>query len=826
VIYPSTFEQKIGFDRIRQMISENCLCELGRNRVESMSFQTSMEIIKHELSLTEELRQILLIDTIFPQENYIDATECLLKIKVPGNYPDVSDLNNLRLSLDTIKTLTRFFLSDESREKYPVLCREASMVKLFPFVSDQIDRIINKYGQVKDNASPTLKEIRDTIKQKQVTVARRLQNILKMGQQDGLIEADAEITLRDGRPVIPVTAGNKRKISGLVLDESATGKTVYIEPSEVVELNNELRELEYAERREIIAILKLFADNIRTYIPELTEGYTFLGTIDFLRAKAKLALKINAILPILQEEKQFNWRNAVHPLLYLSHKNDNKEIVPLSINLDQTNRILLISGPNAGGKSVCLKTTGLLQYMLQCGMLVSLLENSEMCLFEKIFIDIGDEQSLENDLSTYSSHLLNMKHFVKNANQNTLVLIDEFGSGTEPTLGGAIAEALLEELNNIGVYGVITTHYANLKHVASATPGIINGAMLFDTQKIQPLFKLAIGRPGSSFAIDIARKIGLPENILKGASEKVGEDYVNFEKHLREILRDKKYWEEKRTKIRKVEKILDDLYENYSTELEDIQKERKKILSQAKADAQILLKETNKKIENTIREIKEQNADKEKTRILREQLEQYKNELNAEPEESEIYNKKISELQKAGRRLAKHSPELKEAKIERKKVLDPKNHELEAGDQVRMKGLDTVGEILSKNDKTILVAFGSMITTVDPEKLEWVKGNREKQGGKSRLSISENFSERKLNFKSEIDIRGKRAEEAMTIVSTLIEDAILVSVKHIRILHGKGNGILRQMIREYLKTVNVVKSIRDEHADRGGTGITIVELDL
>lgn len=825
MIFPSTFENKIGFDRIRKLVADNCLCELGRLRASAMSFQSSYEDVCYELDLTEELRKIILFEENLPQEQYIDSTSCLKKIRIEGAYPEIHELNDLRLSLNTIKALTRFLLGQEMKEKYPVLCSEAETVKLFPFVSDRIESILDKNGRIKDNASKDLKDIREELKQKQSSVTRKMLSILKSARQDGIVDADAEITLRNGRPVIPIVAGNKRKLSGLIHDESATGKTIFIEPSEVVELNNEIRELEYAEHREIIRILIEFANEIRPFIDSLLEAYDFLGKMDFLRAKARMAISINGIRPILHKSKSFDWKRAIHPLLFLSHKTENKEVVPLNINLNELNRILLISGPNAGGKSVCLKTTGLLQYMLQCGLLVPMSENSETCLFHNIFIDIGDEQSLENDLSTYSGHLLNMKHFVKHADKNTLILIDEFGAGTEPALGGAIAEAILTELNEQGVYGVITTHYGNLKHFASESPGIVNGAMLFDTQKIKPLFTLAIGRPGSSFAIDIARKIGLPENILKVASEKVGEDYVNFEKHLREIIRDKKYWEEKRTRIRKVEKTLDELYANYNSELEDLQKERKKILQEARSEAQNILKDANKQIENTIREIKESNADKAKTKEIREKFEDFKNLIDPKNEIEDPFNKKMNELRQAGQHLIKNSPELKDAKVIQKKTTKEDDNELSVGDNVRIKELDTIGEILEINDKSLLISIGNMITTIDPSKVELFIGENKDKGKRSQRSYSEGMSERKLNFKPEIDVRGKRADEALHIVREFIDNAAMVSIKELIILHGKGNGILRQLIRDYLKTVNLVKSVRDAHADRGGTGITIVELD-
>jgi DNA mismatch repair protein MutS2 len=512
--------------------------------------------------------------------------------------------------------------------------------------------------------------------------------------------------------------------------------------------------------------------------------------------------------------------------LFLSHRIEEKEVIPLDIELNKKNRILLISGPNAGGKSVCLKTVGLIQYMLQCGFLVPMSENSEVCLFKNIFLDIGDEQSLENDLSTYSSHLLNMKQFVRSADEHTLFLVDEFGSGTEPALGGAIAEAILEELNMKGAFGVITTHYANLKHFASETPGIINGAMLFDTQQIKPLFKLSIGKPGSSFAIDIARNIGLSEHILKRASEKVGDQYVNYEKHLREILRDKKYWEEKRLRIRNVERILDNLYLKYSTELEDVQKERKKIIQEAREEASNLIREANKNIERTIREIKESNAEKEKTRDAREHLRKFKAALNDEGAYTDGFDEKLKELHRAGQRLAQHSPELSESKVNENKKKKEQKLDFKAGDTVRLIGLDTTGEILEVNDKTLLVAFGNMITSVEHNKVEHADPDSIKKSGNRESVFTGDIAQRKLKFRPEIDVRGMRGDEALSRVQELIDDAVLTGVRNLKVLHGKGNGILRQLIREYLSTVDCIKSINDEHADRGGAGITLIELEL
>ncbi|MGD2035684.1 MAG: Smr/MutS family protein [Bacteroidales bacterium] len=823
MIFPDSFENKIGFDRVRQMISDYCLCRLGKNRADQMAFDTAADSIEHELNLTEDIRKILQFEENFPQDNYIDSTVCLEKIRVPGTYAETGELNQLNKSLLTLKSLEHFFSKEEIREKYGTISREVSGLEYFPFIGKKLDNVLDGQGNIKDNASPVLKQIRLEIRQKQSSVTKRIRTILKSVRKEGLVEEDAEITIREGRPVIPLPAGNKRKLGGIVHDESSSGKTIFVEPEAIVELNNEIRELHYAERREIIKILIHVADEIRPHIDDLTEAFQSLGRIDFLRAKAKFALKINGKLPVINKKTGFQWKEAIHPLLYLSHKSEKKEVVPLNIHLSQKDRILLISGPNAGGKSVCLKTVGLLQYMLQCGNLVPMSENSEICLFNNIFIDIGDEQSLENDLSTYSSHLMNMKFFTKKAGRETLVLIDEFGTGTEPALGGAIAEAILEEINSCGTFGVITTHYANLKYYASDTPGIVNGAMLFDTQQMRPLFKLAIGEPGSSFAIDIARNIGLSEKILKNASDKLGKDHMDIEKHLRDITRDKKYWEEKRHRIRKVEKSLDTLYSKYSKELDDIQQERKKILAEARNEARDILKETNKQIERTIREIKESHARKDKTRKARENLEEYKKQVAAK-NKSDSIDKKLEELQQAGLRLSEHSPEIEKALVNKAEKEIPVNSFVKKGDSVKMKGTDNIGEVLEVTGKSLLVAFGNMITSLDHSRVE--RAEKKDVPGKQVRPKTGNFEERRLRFKPEIDVRGLRGEEAVTKVRDFIDDALVIAVKKVRILHGKGNGILRQMIREYLSSNRIIGSIRDEHPDRGGPGITVVELDI
>nr|MDA3780291.1 endonuclease MutS2 [Bacteroidales bacterium] len=626
MLYPESFEKKIGFDKIREMIKGNCLCNLGKHKVDKIRFSNSHKFIDNLISQVEEFRQIILMEDNFPLNHFFDTTESLKRISVIGTFLQVEELFNIRRSLETIKAIVKFFKARREEEKYPYLQKLVSGVSIHPFILNRIDQIITGKGRIKDNASSELQNIRREIRLKERSINKQLQSILKSAQKDGYVPLDVSLAIREGRSVIPIDSSDKRKIKGIVVDESSTGKTSYVEPAEIVELNNILKELAYSERREIVKILTDFSDDIRPYIDDLLYSYKFLGTIDFIRAKAKVAIKLNAVKPIFNQKATLNWQEAVHPLLYLSFKKENRLVVPLKIWLNSSNqRILLISGPNAGGKSVCLQTVGMLQYMFQCGLLVPMSENSEMGLFDNLFIDIGDDQSIENDLSTYSSHLYNMKYFVKNANKNTLLLIDEFGTGTEPMLGGSIAEAILDTLNKNNTKGVITTHYTNLKHFASSEDGIENGAMLFDTDKINPLFKLSIGEPGSSFAFEIARKIGLPEDILKSATEKIGKEHIDFDKNLKDIIRDKRYWATKRDKIRKEEKKLDILVENYENEIDSANKTRKEIIKKAKEEANDLLLGANKKIENTIKSIRENQANKEKTKSLRKELELEKN---------------------------------------------------------------------------------------------------------------------------------------------------------------------------------------------------------
>ncbi len=831
LVYPGQFETKIGFDRIRELVKSHCLFEPGKERVEQMGFQSDFQAISVELDLVDEFRRICLEEDEFPIQHFIDNREALKKAEVEGTYLLEEEVSGLVKSLDSVRAILHFFKSDDE-ENYPALQELCKPVKVFPFVQDRIAKVLNKHGKIRDNASSTLQQIRRSQQEKQGAVSKKLHQVLSKAQREGWVDADAAPTYRNDRPVIPVMAGNKRKLGGLIHDESATGKTVFIEPAEVVELSNEIRELGYAERREIIQILLDLTADLRPYIPDLLSTQDFLSTIDFIRARSLFAIRIDACRPRIENEQKFDWKEARHPLLYLAHKAEQKEVVPLSFHLSDKNRILLISGPNAGGKSVCLKTIGLLQYMLQCGMLVPCSDESVFGLFAGIFIDIGDEQSIDNDLSTYSSHLLNMKYFIRHAAADTLILIDEFGTGTEPMLGGAIAESILEQLNQTGTSGILTTHYTNLKHYATSSEGIVNGAMLFDNQKMQPLYQLQVGKPGSSFAFEIARKIGLPEEVLASASEKVGKDHIDFDKHLREILRDKNYWEGKRQKIRQSEKKLEELMSRYERELQESEKQRKVIVKEAKQQADAMLSGANKKIEQTIREIREAEAEKERTREVRKELEEFKEHIEvAKGKEEEHVEKRLQEIRQRGSELEARRPDLRQRS---KKTLAQKQEkedpEIRVGDMVRIRGQEAAGEVLELKGKNCMVAFGMLKTHTKLDQLEKIHGEEAgrlkiKEGSKVDLGDWD-VGMRRMSFRPDIDLRGKRADEAMEMVVDFIDEAIMVGARELRILHGKGNGILRQLIREYLHTVDLVEWYGDEHLDRGGTGITVVRMDV
>jgi DNA mismatch repair protein MutS2 len=835
VIYPETFEQKLNFGKVRELLWEHCLSGLGREWISSMKFSTAYGEVTTWLQQTKEMLHIEEDGGEFPVTYYIDVRDALKRIRVEGLFLEEADLFDLRRSLGTIRDIIRF-IRNKDAEAFPQLHALVAEVMVYPAVMDRIDSILNKQGKIKDNATPELSRLRKEVLSLQQSVSRRMVGILKKAQQDGLVESDVSISIRDGRAVIPVLSANKRKLPGIVHDESATGKTTYIEPAEIVEINNEIRETLYAERREVARILTEISVFIRPYLDDLLFAYDFLGIIDFIRAKARFAQRIEGIVPEMTDTPDFKWLDARHPLLFLLHKALGKSVVPLSIEFTRDERIVLISGPNAGGKSVCLQTVGLVQYMLQCGLPVPVQEGSRMGFYEHILLDLGDEQSIENDLSTYSSHLLNMKHFVRYANERTLLLIDEFGTGTEPMLGGAIAEAVLEQLNTQGAYGVITTHYTNLKHYASQTAGIVNGAMQFDTHQLQPLFKLEVGSPGSSFAFEIARKIGLPETILAAAKERLGEDHIHFDKHLREIIRDKRYWEQKRRSIRDRERKLEGVSERYEKELDQITRERKELLDKAKQDAAALLANANKEIENTIRRIRETQADKEKTRLARKELETFKAGIDsADQTDSATQQKLMQKMEKIQNRKKKSEQAEKGLSEEGSKIVGQQKSveiipdAIVEGDIVKWEGQPIPGEVMEIRGKDALIAFGQLVTNVKVSRLEKLSRNEYKMELKSVNSFSSGLAQRmrekKLTFKPDIDLRGMRADEAIERISIHMDEAVMCGVSQVKILHGKGSGILRQMIREYLGTLPFVRKYADEHVQFGGSGITIVDLD-
>jgi DNA mismatch repair protein MutS2 len=815
MLYPSHFEQKIAFTTIRQLLKDKCVSMLGEEKVDEIQFSSDYSEVMRLLSQTDEMLRVLTTDADdLPIGDFYDVRPALSRVRVEGLFLDELEVFDLRRALEAVRRLVAFLTKHEA-EVYPHLYELVNGIETFPLIINRIDGILNKFGKIKDNASTELARIRKDVFQIQSSISRTLNSILRQAQADGYVEKDVAPTMREGRLVIPVSPAFKRKVNGIVHDESATGKTVFIEPQQVVEANNRLRELEGEERREIMRILLEFTNFVRPHTESIFASQYFLGQIDFLRAKALFGLEINAIKPRVDDMCQLEWAKAVHPLLLLSLKKQGKSIVPLDITLNEKQRILLISGPNAGGKSVCLKTVVLLQYMMQCGMLVPLHDSSRAGIFERLFIDIGDEQSIENDLSTYSSHLLNMKYFIKNSNSKTLLLIDEFGTGTEPMIGGAIAEATLERFNRNLAFGVITTHYTNLKHFAEDAVGIVNGAMLYDRQHLQPLFQLSIGNPGSSFAIEIARKIGLPEDLIAEAAEKVGAEHLDYDKHLQDIVRDKRYWENKRQQIRQKEKKLEETLEKYEAELKSIEQQRKEITTKAKDEAKNLLSEANAKIENTIRQIKEADAEKEKTKAARKELEEFK--------------QKISPLNLPKVDLKKPKPKLS---INRVSSQSPPSGDLGGffvGSNVRLKGQTATGIIIEMQDKQALVAFGNLKSTVKLTKLEPISNNQLKKEARKYDSLgsttTDEVRQRKLTFTSEIDVRGMRGDEALQAVMYFIDDAVMVGVASVRILHGTGTGALRQMIRQYLGTVHGVKTYRDEHIQFGGAGVTVVEFE-
>lgn len=845
MIYPQNFEQKIGFDQIRQLLKEKCLSTLGEERVTNMVFSDRFNEVEERLDQVTEFVRILQEEDNFPAQYFFDVRPSLKRIRVEGMYLDEQELFDLRRSLETIRDIVRFLQKSENEEEeettspYPCLKRLAGDITVFPQLIGKINGILSPYGKIKDNASAELARIRRELASTMGSISRSLNSILRNAQSEGVVDKDVTPTMRDGRLVIPVAPALKRKIKGIVHDESASGKTVFIEPAEVVEANNRIRELEGDERREIIRILMEFSNLLRPSIPDVLLSYEFLAEIDFIRAKALFSEQITGLKPAFENKQVIDWTMAVHPLLQLSLAKHGKKVIPLDIELDEKQRILIISGPNAGGKSVCLKTVGLLQYMLQCGLLIPMHERSHAGIFSNIFIDIGDEQSIEDDLSTYSSHLTNMKIMMKNCNERSLILIDEFGGGTEPQIGGAIAEAVLKRFNQKQTFGVITTHYQNLKHFAEDHDGVVNGAMLYDRHLMQALFQLQIGNPGSSFAVEIARKIGLPEDVISDASEIVGSEYINADKYLQDIVRDKRYWEGKRQTIRQREKHMEETIARYQTEIEELQKSRKEILQKAKEEAEQLMQEANARIENTIRTIKEAQAEKEKTRQIRQELNDFRESLDTltAKEQEEKIARKIEKLkEKQNRKKEKKANKNQENALSAQALAEQQAKKeaerlaaIVPGSYVKIKGQTSVGEVLEINGKKAIVAFGSIKTTVKLDRLERTNA-QPKQADVSTKSTyissqtQDSMYEKKLNFKQDIDVRGMRGDEALQAVAYFIDDAILVGMSRVRILHGTGTGILRTLIRQYLQTVPGVSRFADEHIQFGGAGITVVDL--
>jgi DNA mismatch repair protein MutS2 len=827
MLYPQNIEIKLGFDKIRERLNELCVSTLGRNFVEKVRFSDNYDLIQKMIRQVDEMKNILQFEpTAFPSQNYLDVNYQLSKASIEGAFLTEEEFFNVKLSLRTIQECLRFFDKKEpeefpqlrelikQQEEAPSAPKVGNFDKTFNSPSGgwgafllSLDKIIDDRGKLKDNASSELQSIRKRIQLQENDLRKTLDRTLKSVRSNGWISDDFSMTIRGGRMVIPISAEHKRKIKGFVHDESDSGKTVFIEPTEALDANNEIRELESAEKREIVRILMELTTQMRPHVPVLRKAYTFLGIIDFIRAKARLAIEVNGIAPLSLNSQVVDWKNAVHPLLYLSFKKQGKVVKPLTIVLNAENRILLVSGPNAGGKSITLKTLGLLQYMYQCGLLVPMAEHSTIGIFKNVFIDIGDEQSLENDLSTYSSHLTNMKHFLLNSDRKTLFLIDEFGTGTEPSLGGAIAESILEDLNKSGAYGAINTHYTNLKAFADKTTGLVNGAMRYDAEHLEPLYELEIGKPGSSFAIEIAYKIGLPKAIIDKSKQRIGNQQVNFEKLLKELEIEKKVFTDKNIENATKQRKLDQLLEQYSSLKTYLDNEKKTILNTAKLQAKELVKNANQKIEATIKDIREQGADKLATKEIRQELQDFQDGLNVE--------KLVPQ---------KDKPKDKEETNE-KDVIEVIQGEITVGSLVRIKGQEALGEVLGMRGKDAEVAIGDLKTTIKMNRLEKISRKEFKQKSNPKTKIAGmDINEKMMNFSFNLDIRGKRGDEALQEVDKFMNDAIMVGYDELRIVHGKGDGILRTLIRNHLRGYKQINKTQDEHADRGGAGVTLVSM--
>ncbi len=837
-------EQKLGFDRIRQIISDKCSTAYAAERTATETFSTKPAEIRKRLLLTDEMRLIMMFEDSFPSGGFIDCIDFLKPLERNSAAIDLISLRKLRTMLETLRKVTSFFEGIKDGV-YPNLKRMSAHVLTFPQIQHRIESILDRYGDVKDTASDLLYEIRRSLREKEGAISRRMSAILKKAQEDGIVDADAGVSVRDGKMLIPVSAANKKRLPGFIHDESATGKTAFIEPAEVVELDNQIKELKFSEQREILRILLEFTDFLRPYLPELLDGAEYLGEIDFIVAKAQTALDFIAGMPVISENGEVNLRKARHPLLERTLKKERKEIVPLTATLTPQKHILLISGPNAGGKSVCLKTVGLLQYMFQWGMLIPTSETSEMMVFDRIMVDIGDDQSIDNDLSTYSSFLANMRDMLDKADSRTLVLIDEFGSGTEPAAGGAIAEAILSELDSRGVYGVITTHYTNLKLYASGETGVMNGAMMFDVKNIAPMFKLEMGLPGNSFAFELARKMGMPESIIKDAEARAGEEFVGIERNLRKIARNRKALDEKLERIKHTDRTLENITDKYQKELQQIKQLKKDILDEAKKEAEAIIKGANRQVENTIKTIKESQAAKEETQEARKELQDFMSVLAArkereQKEKDDYIERKIRQIdarrerqkqRKAQKKDQAEQAQMLEQQAEQARVEAFRSAPLKVGEKVRIKENGMVGEVTKVSAKAVVVIIGNISSKMPLDKVERITSNEFKNAVKetarpvTSVRMDSSISERKLNFKTEMDLRGERLNDALEKVMHYVDDAIMVGVPSVRIIHGKGTGVLRDEIQKYLRTVHGVASVRDEHIQFGGTGVTIVTFD-
>jgi len=840
----SRLEQKLGFDRMRKAIADRCSTSYAADKVSEERFSSDADEIRRRLLLTDEMRLIVMFEESFPSNGFVDCLGFLKPLAQPLSGIDLLSLRKLKTMLETLSKIISFF--DGIKDGiYPNLKKMSAGIMQFHEIRRRIDTILDRFGDVKDTASDGLFEIRRSMKEKENAISRRIASVLKRAQEEGIVDSDASISMRDGKMLIPVPAGNKKKIQGFIYDESASGKTAFVEPAEVVELDNQIKELKFAEGREILRILMDFSDFLRPYVPDLVGAAEYLGEIDFLMAKANIALDIIAGMPVISDNGEMNLRKARHPFLEKALKRENKEIVPLTVTLTPKKHILLISGPNAGGKSVCLKTVGLLQYMFQWGMPIPTSESSELPVFDRIMVSIGDDQSIDNDLSTYSSFLADMKDMLARADGKSLVLIDEFGSGTEPAAGGAIAEAILNELDKRGTYGVITTHYTNLKlYASSGDTGVVNGAMMFDVKNIAPLFKLEMGLPGNSFAFELARKMGLPESIIKDAETRAGEEFVGIERNLRRIARNRKAIDEKLEKIRHTDKTLESITEKYQKELLDIKQIRKEILDQAHKEAEEIVRGANRQIETTIRTIKEKQAEKAATHEARKDLQDFvsalaKKKEQEKQERDDYIEKKIRQIdarrerereRKARRAGEKERQAIMEEQAEKERIEAFRNAPLKPGEKVRVKSNGMVGEVSQISSRSITVNIGNIVSKMSPDKVERITSNEFKSAVKETARpviarTDSSISERKLNFHPEIDVRGERVQDALDKVMRFIDDAIMLNMGSVRIIHGKGTGALREEIQKFLRTTPGVGKVSDEQVQFGGTGVTIVTLE-